>query len=156
MPQFSFVPDKPSALGNLDQWSKANGCEGRPEFVNMTTYGTHTYTTCKGETQVALVTIYGGTHNPFKGKEIVAGYDKHALRYVEKGILEVDTTKMAWDFVKQFRSATAVGMLAVDHSCMLISGDSTISGASALGSSGAGVFAAGVGLLATLLNFAGL
>jgi poly(3-hydroxybutyrate) depolymerase len=104
--KFAWVENGPGALSNFAAWVKLNGCTGNMSVVDHGNYETRTYDTCKGAnnqrnasakngTEVTLVTVKGGDHNPWSGNEL------------DGGGTAPDTTKMAWNFVKRFRRATA-------------------------------------------------
>ena len=107
--RFAWVENGPGALSNFAAWAKLNGCTGNTSVVDQGIYETRTYDTCNGAdnqrnpnastnktgTEVTLVTVKGGDHNPWSGNDL------------DGGGTAPDTTRMAWDFVKRFQRATA-------------------------------------------------
>ena len=76
----------PGALQNFEKWKTMNNCSG--EYTVTWKSGNcvaWTYLDCENETEVTLVTIDGGGHVLYKGLET-----------------EINTTKLAWDFMKRF------------------------------------------------------
>lgn len=71
---------------NLEKWKTMNNCTGTYEVTwssgNSVAW---TYLDCENDTEVSLVTIDGGGHTLYKGVET-----------------EINTTKLAWDFLKRF------------------------------------------------------
>jgi len=84
-----YLPQEgmPGALQNFEKWKTMNNCSG--EYTVNWKSGNSvawTYLDCENETEVTLVTIDGGGHVLYKGLET-----------------EINTTKLAWDFMKRFR-----------------------------------------------------
>ena len=79
--------DFPGAQANLETLRTLNGCTGAAETT--WTEGAHhaeTWLDCTDGTEVSLVTIDGGGHVLYAGADT-----------------EVDTTRIAWDFMSRFR-----------------------------------------------------
>ena len=78
--------DMPGALQNFEKWKKMNKCTGKYTVTwqsgNSVAW---TYQDCEDGTEISLVTIDGGGHVLYKGQET-----------------EINTTKLAWDFLKRF------------------------------------------------------
>ncbi len=72
---------------NFEKWKIMNNCTGSYEVTwssgNSVAW---TYLDCENDTEVSLVTIDGGGHILYKGEET-----------------EINTTKLAWDFLKRFK-----------------------------------------------------
>lgn len=78
--------DMPGAVKNFETWKEMNNCTGTYEVTWSS--GNHvawTYTDCDNDTEVTLVTIDGGGHVLYKGEGT-----------------EINTTQLAWDFLKRF------------------------------------------------------
>lgn len=106
--KLTWVENAPGALDNFAAWAKLNGCSGNMSVVDQGSYEIRMYDTCNGANsqrnpsngskngvEVALVTVRGGSHSPWSGRDL------------DGGGTAPDTTKMAWDFVKRFQRATA-------------------------------------------------
>ncbi len=75
---------------NLSTWARLNGCSGEPaETWRSGASVAMTYQTCDGGSEVSLVTIDGGRH----------------LLYGDAGT-DIDTTRLAWDFMRRFTNNT--------------------------------------------------
>lgn len=78
--------DMPGASENFETWKNMNNCTGTYEVTwksgNSVAW---TYTDCENGSEVTLVTIDGGGHVLYKGEDT-----------------EINTTKLAWDFLKRF------------------------------------------------------
>jgi polyhydroxybutyrate depolymerase len=75
-----------TAKDNFNKWKTMNDCKGT--YVETWKDGDSvawTYQDCAGNTEVTFVTIDGGGHVLYQGQQT-----------------EVDTTRMAWDFMKRF------------------------------------------------------
>jgi poly(3-hydroxybutyrate) depolymerase len=78
--------EMPGAKENFEKWKTMNNCTG--EYKITWTSGNSvawTYQDCKNNTEVTLVTIDGGGHILYKGEDT-----------------EINTTSLAWDFMKRF------------------------------------------------------
>ncbi len=78
--------ETPGALKNFDRWKAMNNCKG--EYKPTWSEGKSvawTYTDCANNTEVALVTIDKGGHILYPGEDT-----------------EINTTQLAWDFMKRF------------------------------------------------------
>jgi polyhydroxybutyrate depolymerase len=79
--------EMPGALENFDTWKTMNNCTGSYKVTwhsgNSVAW---TYQDCDNDTEVTLVTIDGGGHILYKGKDT-----------------EINTTRLAWEFMKRFR-----------------------------------------------------
>ncbi|HSG12432.1 MAG TPA: PHB depolymerase family esterase [Gaiellaceae bacterium] len=74
------------AVANLQKWKTMNGCTGSPVVTSIQGKSSvQTYGSCKGGTEVSLVTLDEVGHYPYCCKAIT-----------------IDTTKMAWDFMRRF------------------------------------------------------
>jgi polyhydroxybutyrate depolymerase len=79
--------DMTGAKENFEQWKSMNNCTG--EYEVTWTSGNSvawTYQDCENDTEVALVTIDGGGHILYEGEDT-----------------EINTTIIAWEFMKRFR-----------------------------------------------------
>jgi poly(3-hydroxybutyrate) depolymerase len=74
-----------SAPGNQQVWRKLNKCEGGATESSHSGYTISKYESCEGGTEVVLVSVEGSDHDPYQGQHT-----------------SVDTTQLAWDFVKRF------------------------------------------------------
>ncbi len=82
----------PGAMKNLETWATMNQCSGEP--VESWREGSHyalTYEDCQQGAEVTLVTIHEGGH----------------VIYPNRGS-RINTTAMAWDFMKRFSKQEAV------------------------------------------------
>lgn len=83
---YTASEDMPGAKENFDTWKKMNNCQGEFEVTwrsgNSVAW---TYLDCQNNAEVTLVTIDGGGHILYKGEDT-----------------EINTTKLAWDFLKRF------------------------------------------------------
>jgi len=70
---------------NLEQWRAFNNCRGDAVDTDYGDYKVRKYSYCADATEVALVTLPGVGHSPFRGQDTC-----------------VDTTQLAWDFLKKF------------------------------------------------------
>jgi hypothetical protein len=79
-------PTTDSDLGaedNIDNWGESNGCTKKEVVPNSgNEYVTHTWTGCNSGVSSRLIQVLGANHNPYASE----GY--------------VDTTAMAWDYIK--------------------------------------------------------
>jgi polyhydroxybutyrate depolymerase len=76
----------PGALGNFNTWKTMNNCAG--SYIVTWSSGKSfawTYQDCDNGTEVSLVTIDKGGHVLYKGEET-----------------DIDTARLAWDFMKRF------------------------------------------------------
>ncbi len=83
-----YYPDEemPGALENFEKWKTMNNCSGTYEVTwSSGNNVAWTYRDCDNGTEVTLVTIDGGGHVLYKGEET-----------------EINTTRLAWDFMKRF------------------------------------------------------
>lgn len=74
----------PGAVGNFDTWRERNACTGEPTEVWRE--GEHTMLQadgCANDASVALITLLGAGHQVYGGQDGV----------------EIDTARMAWDFL---------------------------------------------------------
>lgn len=78
--------DMPGAIENFNKWKSMNNCSGTYEVTwssgNSVAW---TYTDCDNDTEVTLVTIDGGGHILYKGRDT-----------------KINTTLLAWNFLKKF------------------------------------------------------
>ena len=84
-----YAPEEgelPSAEENFLYWGRINQCVG-PAIETLASIGVlaMTYQRCAGETEISMVSIEEGVHVLYKGM--------HS---------DVDTTQIAWDFLKRF------------------------------------------------------
>merc|ERR1712048_984286 len=70
---------------NLEKWRASNNCQGNAVDTDNGDYKVRAYRNCADATEVALVTLPGVGHSPYRGQDT-----------------SVDTTQLAWDFVKRF------------------------------------------------------
>jgi len=71
------------AEDNIDLWGESNGCSKKTIILDSSNeFKTHTWSGCKNGVSNQLIQVIGGDHNPYAS----SGY--------------VDTTSMAWDFIK--------------------------------------------------------
>ena len=83
-----------NAALNLERWKNWNACNGLDEtLVEAEDYTARTYTNCLGGVEVALVTLPGVQHYPYM--------DRYGL-YPGWPEADVDTTQMAWDFIRRY------------------------------------------------------
>jgi polyhydroxybutyrate depolymerase len=76
----------PGAIENFNTWKAMNNCNGTYEVTwNSGNNVAWTYLDCDNDTEVTLVTIDGGGHILYKGENT-----------------DVNTTRLAWDFMKKF------------------------------------------------------
>jgi polyhydroxybutyrate depolymerase len=79
--------EMPGAKENFEKWKEMNNCAGTYEVTwssgNSVAW---TYRDCENNTEVTLVTIDGGGHSLYKGVDT-----------------EINTTHLAWDFMKRFK-----------------------------------------------------
>lgn len=81
-----YPGDLPGALANFDTWKTMNNCTGSyAETWRSGKSVAWTYQTCDNDTEICLVTIDKGGHVLYKGEET-----------------DIDTTRLAWDFMKRF------------------------------------------------------
>ncbi|MEL7155554.1 MAG: PHB depolymerase family esterase [Actinomycetota bacterium] len=73
------------AEANFEAWAEHNGCSGSPVVEEGDGFQTTVHQACDGA-DVALVTVIGGGHALYQGMET-----------------SVDTSRLAWDFMRQFR-----------------------------------------------------
>jgi poly(3-hydroxybutyrate) depolymerase len=73
------------AKANQQRWRDLNKCQGSATETSDNSYTSSTYSNCQGGTEVTLVTVKGAGHSPYQGFDT-----------------RVDTTQLAWDFVKRF------------------------------------------------------
>jgi len=73
------------ALANLEKWHDLNTCQGDVVTDDGAQYEVRAYRDCADSMEVALVTLAGVGHSPYRGQGT-----------------SVDTTQLAWDFVKRF------------------------------------------------------
>jgi polyhydroxybutyrate depolymerase len=79
--------EMPGAAENFERWKTMNNCLGTYEVTWTSSKSTTwTYTDCEDETEVAMVTIEDGGHMLYEGEET-----------------EINTTRLAWDFMKKFK-----------------------------------------------------
>lgn len=75
------------AKENFEKWKNMNNCSGTYEVTwssgNSVAW---TYENCEDNTEITLVTIDGGGHILYKGEDT-----------------EINTTRLAWDFMKRFK-----------------------------------------------------
>ena len=81
----AFVQD---AAINFERWAKMNECDGKVEVQDFYTHVVFSLNNCSHGASVVHVELRGVGHIPYYG--------------YESG---VDTTEMAWDFVKSFETA---------------------------------------------------
>ncbi|MDA0196071.1 MAG: hypothetical protein O2951_13675 [Bacteroidetes bacterium] len=78
--------DMPGAAENFERWKGKNDCKGVYEVTWISGESVAwTYKDCDGQTEVALVTINEGGHMLYEGEETT-----------------INTTQLAWDFMKRF------------------------------------------------------
>jgi len=79
--------EMPGAKENFEKWKTMNNCTGSYEVTwNSGNSVAWTYQDCDNNTEVTLVTIDGGGHILYKGEDT-----------------EINTTRLAWDFMKRFK-----------------------------------------------------
>ncbi len=78
--------ETPGALENFKTWKTMNNCTGSyTETWRSGNSFAWTYQNCDDSTEVSLVTITGGGHVLYQGEET-----------------DINTTRLAWDFMKRF------------------------------------------------------
>jgi len=78
--------DLPGALANFETWKSMNGCTGKSvETWREGQSFALSYSNCKNDAPVTLVTINGGGHILYKGEDT-----------------EINTTDLAWKFMRKF------------------------------------------------------
>ena len=92
-----YAPEEgelPSAEENFLNWGRINRCVG-PAIETLASMGVlaMTYRQCAAETEISMVAIEGGVHVLYKGMQS-----------------DVDTTQIAWDFLKRFSQPTATSL----------------------------------------------
>ena len=79
--------EMPGAKENFEKWKIMNNCTGTYKVTwhsgNSVAWS---YQNCDNNTEVTLVTIDGGGHILYKGEDT-----------------EINTTRLAWDFMKRFK-----------------------------------------------------
>lgn len=82
------------AIQNLYHWATANGCEGLTPDVETADWdhSIKKFTNCEGDTEAALVTLNYAQHNPYMNDYGEAGGNPTGI----------DTTQIAWDFLRSF------------------------------------------------------
>ena len=84
------------AIQNLYAWKDMNECSGTlPDRIEESLYhNIQSFTDCKNDTEVSLVTIHAGTHNIYNNDDPVSS---------EPGTQgTVDTAQIAWDFMSKY------------------------------------------------------
>jgi len=86
-PTVSYQPGKHvGAVANLRRWAKMNNCSGSPfETWRQGQSFVQTYKNCKDGTEMSLMTMDKAGHYPYGGKGN-----------------PIDSTKMAWEFMRRF------------------------------------------------------
>jgi polyhydroxybutyrate depolymerase len=75
----------------VQSWARMNACQTGPSVEPVTEHVTsETYTTCRGDADVVLYKVAGGTHS-WPG-----GNDDSATQ-------EIEATELIWDFFSQYR-----------------------------------------------------
>ncbi len=75
------------AVANFQKWATLNGCTGSAvETWRQGKNFVKTYKSCKGSTEVSLMTMEKVGHYPYGGKVATTP----------------DSTKMAWEFMRRF------------------------------------------------------
>lgn len=83
-----YPGDLPGALKNFDTWKTMNNCTGSYAVTWRSGKSVAwTYQTCDNHTEVSLVTIDKAGHILYPGEET-----------------DIDTARLAWDFMKRFDS----------------------------------------------------
>lgn len=87
-PTVSYQPGQHAgALANFHKWATIIGCNGSPvETWRQGNDFVQTYKSCKGSTEVSLMTMEKVGHYPYAGKVATIP----------------DSTKMAWEFMRRF------------------------------------------------------
>lgn len=90
---------KVGAVDNLKTWSRINECaQDDPVFESSNGYTTTTYNNCTNGATVSLVSIPIAGHFPYLNL-----YQPDVLNKNKKNTkLNLDTTTMVWDFMKEF------------------------------------------------------
>ena len=79
--------DMPGATENFERWKQMNNCQGAYEVTWSSGESvTWTYKDCDNQTEVALMTIDDGGHMLYQNEQT-----------------NINTTQLAWDFIKKFK-----------------------------------------------------